>query len=128
MKFRFIALLVAVFALSGCSGKSIDTSAKSLILTQETVVAAAQAADAMCSAGTLNQNQCDEAAKIYQQAKDAYSIALDAELIVIDAAIAGDGAAQADASKAYSVALTRFTAVATQMVTFASKYGLLEEE
>ncbi len=121
-------VLIGLIALSGCSATSVKTTANKLILTQETVIAAAQAADAMCSAGTLTQTQCDEAAKIYQQAKDAYDVALAAELAVIDAAIAGDDTSEAEAAKAYSAALASFTAVATKMVTFATKYGLLEEE
>ena len=121
-------LLTLVVGLAGCSTQTVKTSAKSLILTQQTVVAAAEAADSMCTAGTLNQEQCDEVAGLYAKAKDAYDVALVAEQAVIDAAIAGDDQTEDAARAAYSAALSGFTGVATQLVAVATKYGLLEDK
>ncbi len=124
MRKLLFGLLVITLLLIGCSA-AVQKSADGLMLTQQTVINIAGSIDHMCSAGTLTQDQCDSAAKLYSEAKEAYGVALEAELLVIDAAVVGTGLAEAEEN--YTVAVGAWTSIATKLITFAAKLGLLEE-
>ena len=121
---KLILLLLVVLFLAACSA-TVQRSADTLKLTQQSVVSIADTVDQMCSSGALTQKQCDEAGHLYAEAKKAYADALAAEMIVIDAAIAGTG--QNEAESNYALAVGSWTSVAAEMVSFATRLNLLEE-
>ena len=122
---KFLFIFIAFIFLFGCA-PSVQTSIDTLELSQKTIVSLATCADNMCSAGTLDQAQCDKAAKLYNEAKGAYANVLIAEELVIDAVIAG--AEQQGAEELRIETITVWTSIATKFVTLAVEYGIIGEE
>jgi uncharacterized OsmC-like protein len=91
LKNIFIAALLAI-SVAGCSTSSIQTSARSLKMTQDSIIVAAEAADRMCDAGILSAAQCARSAELYAKSREVYREALEAELFFIEAKLAGDDA------------------------------------
>jgi hypothetical protein len=116
---RYVIVLL-VFFLTACT-TTVRWSGEQLLLTQKTVVSIATAADALCTQGKLTQAQCDEASHLYTQARSAYALALAAERIAINAAIA-----QVEAQDT-TEALSAWTAIASDMVVFAARVGIIKE-
>ncbi len=77
-----------VLILTGCSSHNIQSSAKVLRITQESIIISAKTADRLCDEGILNKSQCTQISKAYEQAKDYYHLAIEAELMFIDASLA----------------------------------------
>ena len=121
-----MVLIVAVSLLPGCA-QTIQRSADGLVLTQQTVISTATAVDNMCTAGLIDQGQCDTAAVLYAEAKTAYSAALAAEQLAIDTAIASTGSDVTTETTNYSTAVAAWTTVAAEYITFAAELGLLED-
>jgi hypothetical protein len=119
------ALLVS--ALSGCAIKQqshASLAAKSLLSAQAVVVGLAEAADDMCTAGTLNQDQCDEVAKIYGQARASYDMATELLIVAIESGDSQDSAAWAN----YQAVRTRFSDISSSMQTIATEFGIVSNQ
>ena len=114
-------IVIMLFTVTACVPTTVKNTGERLLLTQETIVSLAVAIDRQCTLGTLTQTQCNEAAMIYQQAKTAYSHALAAEQAAVSAAIAGV-VHNRDAG-----AIAVWTAVATELVMFAARVGIIKE-
>lgn len=84
--------IVALLALSvvGCSSSSLQTSARSLKMAQDSIIVVAKATDRMCDDGVLSAAQCERSAELYAQSRAVYREALEAELFFIDAQLAGN--------------------------------------
>lgn len=108
--------------LTGCSGFQQKTpggqATQTLLSTQTAVIGMAEAADRMCSQGTLNQRQCDQVATIYLQAQAAYDLAA----TLLTAAIETDTPA---AWQNYRLSHDRFIALYTEMNAAAVQFNLL---
>lgn len=74
--------MMALPMLSGCAVPQNSTkqslAAQALLSTQAAVIGIAQAADSLCTQGTLTQPQCDRVAKLYTQAQLSYDLAAEA--------------------------------------------------
>ena len=114
-------IIIMLFTVTACAPMTVKNTGNRLLLTQETVVSLAVAIDRQCTLGTLTQIQCNEAAMIYQQAKTAYTHALAAEQAAVSAAIAG-----IDHNRDTG-AIAVWTAVATELVMFAARVGIIKE-
>ena len=74
MKNLSILVVLAMLFVS-CTGTQSEQAAKAMLTTQTSIVAVATSADSMCTAGILTQDQCDEIATLYAQAKVSYDLA-----------------------------------------------------
>ncbi|MGE4406060.1 hypothetical protein [Pseudomonas sp.] len=71
-----LLLTPMLFGCSALQTKSKDGLAtQALLSAQAAVVGMAQAADQMCTQGTLTQSDCDQVAQIYEQAQVSYDLA-----------------------------------------------------
>lgn len=111
--------------LAGCFGPTVSKSVKTAKLTADSIQQVFITVDGMCSQGALNQLQCDEASKLYGEAKAAYQKVLDAEYLLIDAAIAGKSTEGAEDEVVAAMAV--WTPLAIRIVTLAAQYGIVEE-
>ena len=98
---RLLSLLIAttmLFTIAfqfGCAGKSAQTSTKAFVAAQGTMLEIFRAADRSCSAGILNQTQCDKISSAYNKAKSSYNAAATAMQAAIRAGEAGKDATSA---------------------------------
>lgn len=120
-KFFVFALLLLTIGCAQTAKKSVDA----VVLSQETIVDIASVVDQQCTAGILTQTQCDKAAKLYSEAKDAYQTVYDAEMLVIDAAVAGLSIQGAEDQ--LTAAMSAWTPIAAKLITLAAEYGLIKE-
>lgn len=81
-------LVSFVLILTGCATQNIQSSARALRLTQESIIISAKTIDRLCDENILTKDQCSSAKKLYEQAKDYYHLAIEAELLFIDASLA----------------------------------------
>lgn len=120
-KFFIFALLLLMVGCAPAAKKSVDA----VVLSQETIVNIASVVDQQCTAGILTQSQCDQAAKLYAEARSAYQSVYDAEMLVIDAAVAG--LSTQGAEDQLTAAMSAWTPIAAKLVTMAAQYGLIKE-
>ena len=119
-----LALGLLVSAFSGCAIKQqshASIAAKSLLSTQAVVVGLAEAADDMCTAGTLNQDQCDRISELYDQARSSYDMA--AELMIV--AIESGDSPDSDAWVNYQVISAHLSGIAASMQDVATEFGII---
>lgn len=85
MKSRFLIPLTVCCLLTSCATTESPKSlaAKALLTTRQGIIASATVVDQLCSAGTLNQEECNKAAKLYKDAQPAYLSASDAFLLYL---------------------------------------------
>ena len=111
----FIILLLVIMA--GCGGTQSEKSAKALLITQATIVELAQTADQMCTAGVLNQVQCDKVKFAYNDAKVSYDLAESS----LSTALKLDSE---DSWENYTVLHNNFTAIYTDLLNLAISFGI----
>lgn len=122
-------ICLAVIGLSGCSmfsGQSSDqdasgSAAKLLLSVRAAIIQTATAADKMCSAGTLDQGQCNQVAIVYGQSMAAYDVAADA----LETAIQTE---TADSWDAFAAREGIFLSLANDLTTLAGQFGLIKDE
>lgn len=114
-------IIIMLFTVTACAPTTVKNTGERLLLTQETIVSLAMTIDRQCTLGTLTEIQCSDAAMIYQQAKIAYSHALAAERAAVSAAIVGID------HKRDAEAIAIWTAMASELVMFAARVGIIEE-
>ena len=114
--------LALVMVLSGCAAfqEKRGLATKALLTTKEAIVGIAEAADQLCSQGTLTQSQCDEVATVYEQAKAGYDAA--ADLLVV--AVKSDSD---DAWQNYQILNDHFYQLYSDMTAIAIKFNLLSD-
>lgn len=121
-----IGALLILPLLSGCaihSESTATTAARSLLSAQTVVVGLAQAADSMCSQGTLNQDQCDQVRALYQQAGVTYDVAAEALIVAIESGEEDGSAAWAN----YHAIRGRLTTLLSALQAAAKEYGIADK-
>lgn len=119
-----LALGLLVSAFSGCAIKQqshASIAAKSLLAAQAVTVGLAEAADAMCTAGTLNQGQCDQFGEIYGQARASYDLATDLLIVAIESGESEESPAWAN----YRAVSARFSDITSSMQAIATEFGIV---
>ncbi|MGE4545824.1 MAG: hypothetical protein AB7D06_17165 [Pedobacter sp.] len=119
-----LALGLLVSSLPGCAitqQSHASIAAKSLLAAQAVTVGLAEAADAMCTAGTLNQGQCDQFGEIYGQARASYDLATELLIVAIESGDSEESAAWAN----YQVVNARFFDITTSMQAIATEFGIV---
>ncbi|HDH01101.1 MAG TPA: hypothetical protein ENG80_04765, partial [Nitrospirae bacterium] len=81
LSFFFIIILFAGCAHTGESKTGLAT--RTLVSMKETVIGIAEAADQLCSAGYLTQDECDQVNDVYQKAMVSYDLTADSLIVVI---------------------------------------------
>lgn len=113
--------LSLIALLSGCaisSDQRAGLATKALLGTQAAVVGIAQAADDLCSAGTLHQGQCDQVRETYAQAALSYDLAAG----LLAAAIEADSP---DAWQNYRALHERFMGLYVELTNLAIAFDLI---
>jgi len=119
-----LAAFLLIASMSGCAIREqshASLAAKSLLSTQAVVVGLAEAADDMCTAGTLKQSQCDRVAVIYGQARASYDMAADLLIVAIESGGSEESAAWAN----YRAVSARFSEITTSMQAIATEFGIV---
>lgn len=119
-----LALGLLVTSLSGCAitqQSHASIAAKSLLAAQAVTVGLAEAADDMCTAGTLNQSQCDQIDNIYGQARASYDVAANLLIVAIESGESEESAAWAN----YLAVSARFSEITSSMQAIATEFGIV---
>jgi hypothetical protein len=117
---RKLILLIPLLALSACataSGKTDTpamTAGKSLVATQQMIVAARTAIVEPCRQGVIPQDACEQMDALYNQAKPLYDAAVDAEIAVL----------RGEQATTQGNPQGAFLEAAEGLLTLAAKYGV----
>lgn len=112
------SLIVLQFGCAISSDQRAGLATKALLGTQAAVVGIAQAADDLCSAGTLHQGQCDQVRETYEQAALTYDLAAG----LLAAAVAEDSP---DAWQNYRALHERFMGLYVDLTNLAIAFDLI---
>jgi hypothetical protein len=105
------ALTGFILATSGCAGLPGPSEtpqsivAKSLLVSRQGIIAAAETADTLCAQGIMKQEDCNQARNIYEKAQAAYTAASDAFLLSLTTHDAQDYEAKRARLKIFSADL-----------------------
>jgi|GEM_PF-2051378 len=116
-------LLLVMIVAAGCAGffdaNRGQQATQALLAAQEVVVGLAEAGDALCTQGTLDQKRCTRLAELYVRTEIVYDLAASS----LQAALrAGD---HPDAWSLYSANHAEFSALYSQFVAAAGEFGLI---
>lgn len=113
-KLVFISMALVAFTITGCAGTTAQVTAKTLLATQQEIVAVHEAFRTPCKNGTVPASTCTRVDAITNEAKPAYDAAVDAAILSLQTGNAADATEK-------QAALNQ---LAVDLLTLATKYSV----